>query len=121
MNIVYLNGKLGRDPEIKQINDTQLVSFSIAVEKKGTEGKVTWIDIKAWGKVADSASKALKGSEVVVKGSLAVESWVDKATQANRTKTVVVADSIEVFDVRTVANQKAEPEVPSRVDTDIPF
>ena len=71
-NIQFL-GKLGKNAEVKQVNNTSVAQFSVA-ETVGFGGKKQsiWYDCSLWGKQAESSFTDYlnKGREVVVFGEL---------------------------------------------------
>lgn len=70
-------GNLGRDPELKQVGDTQVASFSIGVRTGKDE--TTWVDCSIWGKRAEVAMQYLKkGSKITVNGSAKVRVYQKK-------------------------------------------
>ena len=70
-------GNLGRDPELKQVGDTQVASFSIGVPTGKDE--TTWVDCSIWGKRAEVAMQYLKkGSKITVNGSAKVRIYQKK-------------------------------------------
>ena len=75
LNRVTLIGNLGRDPQSKQF-DTGTVATRISVacnEYYNDQQKTTWVDVLAWGKLAESMSKNLeKGDHVYLEGKLSV-------------------------------------------------
>ena len=85
-NKVQLIGRLGRDPEVKKIdNDRMLAKFPLATEEvyRNEQGaKVTdtqWHNIVIWGKLAKVAEDYLrKGREVAIKGKLTHRMYEDK-------------------------------------------
>lgn len=85
-NRVQLVGRLGQDPEIKNLeNGRKMAKFSIAINDsyKNAKGEVVedtqWHNLTAWGAVAENAEKILsKGAEVVIEGKLVSGSFVDK-------------------------------------------
>ncbi len=71
---ITAHGRLGRDPELREVNDTRVASFSLA----SNDGKdnTTWLDCQAWGKQADLIKTYFnKGSEIVIAGSLKSRTW----------------------------------------------
>lgn len=85
MNKALLLGRLGKDPETKEINGNQVTKFSLATtekvkDKSGETKELTeWHNIVIWGKLADVAQKYLtKGSQVLVEGKMSYKSWEDK-------------------------------------------
>ena len=77
-NSVQLIGRLGKDPEVKNLSSGKVMAnFSIATSDvyynaKGEKVEDTqWHNIVAWGKVAKIAAEYLKkGQEVAVEGKL---------------------------------------------------
>lgn len=83
-NSVKLIGRLGKAPEVKEINGNKMAKFSIATNeyiilKSGKKREETnWHNIVIWGKQAENAEKILeKGMEVMIDGKLTNRSWVD--------------------------------------------
>ncbi|HRG60269.1 MAG TPA: single-stranded DNA-binding protein [Bacteroidia bacterium] len=85
-NSVRLIGKLGMNPEVKEIgNDKKLAKFSIATTdsyKNEAGEKISetqWHNLIAWGSQAKIAEKYLKkGNEVAIEGKLTSRSYSDK-------------------------------------------
>jgi len=65
---ITAHGNLGKDPEIKDVKDTQVAEFSLAARTGKDE--TTWINCAVWGKRADVVKQYLhKGDKVTVAGS----------------------------------------------------
>jgi len=85
-NRVQLIGHLGKDPEVKAIdNGNKMARFTIATNEtyQNNKGeKVTdtqWHNVVAWGKTAELVEKLLqKGHEVALEGKLENRSYTDK-------------------------------------------
>ena len=77
-NRVQLIGRLGADPETKQVNgDRTLTKFTMATNEtfRNAAGEkieeTQWHSVVAWGKIGEIAGKYLKkGSEVAIEGKL---------------------------------------------------
>ena len=75
-NVVVLQGRLARDPELRQTNTgKQVARFTLAVDRgrKDANGQsqTDWINVIAWERLADFAYKYLsKGQMVNVDGRL---------------------------------------------------
>ena len=100
LNTVFLQGRLGKDPEIRHTQSGKPVaSFSLAVDRdyksQGSDQRETdWIDVVAWGNQAQFVSNYFsKGRVMIVKGRLQVRKWTDTSGN-NRRSTEVVAESI---------------------------
>ena len=65
---ITAHGNLGKDPEVKQVKDTQVAEFSLA--SRTGKDETTWINCAVWGKRADTVMEYLhKGDKVTVAGS----------------------------------------------------
>lgn len=92
LNKILLIGNLGRDPEVRDYQNTKIVSFSLAVNEnyKKANGEAVerteWFRVTFWGgNLADVAEKYLKkGSQVFVEGRLSTNEYTDKEGK-NRT------------------------------------
>lgn|SRR5690554_137727 len=117
VNKVILIGNLGKDPEIRVLeNGTKLARFSIATSESYTD-KTTgerrsitdWHNIVVWRGLADVVEKYLtKGQKVYIEGKLKTRSWQDEAG-ATKYSTEVVADNMTMLSSRaendSVSNQ----------------
>ena len=98
-NQTVLIGRLTKDPEKKQINDMTISSFSIAVDrfykKDDTTQKVTdFINIKAFGKLAEISSQYLtKGKAVLIVGRIQVRNY--EKNNERKWFTEIIADNIQ--------------------------
>jgi single-strand DNA-binding protein len=100
VNKVILIGNLGRDPEVRRLNNGDaVVSFSIACSEswrdKATgerKDRTEWINVvifnDAIGKVAESYCK--KGSKVYLEGQLQTREFTDKDGNQRKTTEVVL-------------------------------
>lgn len=100
-NKVILLGNLTRDPEMRVTpKGTAVTKFGLAVSRKyraadGTEAEdVTFVDVEAWGKQAETINKfCVKGRPLMLEGRLQLDSWEDKATKQKRSKLKVFLES----------------------------
>ncbi len=133
LNKVLLIGNLGKDPEIRNLeNGSMVATFSIATtegykDKSGNwHDQTEWHNIVAWRNLAEVAEKFLKkGSSVYVQGRLRTRTWEDKDGKKHY-QTEVIADEIAAL-TRTpgaFANGNGQP-VSAVADTklggDLPF
>lgn len=99
LNICALQGRLARDPELRQTTTgKQVATFTMAVDRgrKDVNGKsvADWIPVIAWERAAEFAYKWLtKGQMVAVDGRLQSRTYTAK-DGTNRTVLEVVANSI---------------------------
>ena len=115
VNKVILIGNLGKDPEVRTLeNGTKLVRFSIATSESyndkttGERREITdWHNIVVWRGLADVAEKFLtKGQKVYVEGKLKTRSWQDEAG-TTKYATEVVADN---FTMLSPKSENASPQ-----------
>ena len=86
VNKVILVGNLGRDPEVRHLDNGRAVAnFTIATSEtyKNRQGeRVTnteWHNVVLWSPLAEIAEKYLKkGKQVYIEGKLTTRSWDDK-------------------------------------------
>jgi single-strand DNA-binding protein len=86
VNKVILVGNLGRDPEVRYLDNQKVVAqFSLATSEtytdKNGERKVDteWHNVEMWDTLAKIAEKYLKkGSQVYIEGKIRSEHWRDK-------------------------------------------
>lgn len=99
LNICALQGRLARDPELRQTGTgKQVATFTLAVDRgrKDANGKsvADWIPVIAWERAAEFAYKWLtKGQMVAVDGRLQSRTYTAK-DGTNRTVLEVVANNI---------------------------
>ncbi len=105
VNKVILIGNLGKDPEVRYLeNGTVVASFPLATsevytDKSTGDKKVTtdWHDIVVWRGLAEIAEKYLKkGYKVYIEGKLKKRTWQDKEGN-NRYITEVIADEMTIL------------------------
>lgn len=98
INRVTLKGNLGKDPEIRDLNNGDAVaSFSVATteswkDKNGERKERTeWHNVVVWPKILVDMCRTLKkGDTVLVEGKMATRSYEDQAGQKRWTTEVVV-------------------------------
>ncbi len=120
VNKVIVLGRLGSDPETKNISSGNTVcTFSLATSEvwKDKEGqkqeKTEWHRVVVWGKLADVCGKYLaKGRQVFVEGRLQTRSWEDQ--QGNKKYTTeVVATNVQFIGGSPQASSSTNLDSPS--------
>ena len=102
VNKVILIGRVGTDPEVKNVSAQQPVAkLSVATsdtwpDREGKKQERTeWHRVVVWGKLAELCGKYLaKGRQVYVEGRLQTRSWEDQQGQKRYT-TEIVANTIQ--------------------------
>ena len=124
VNKVILIGNLGKDPEVRYLdNGVAVANISIATtenykNRKGDRVSQTeWHDVVLWRGLAEIAEKYLKkGSSVYIEGKIRTNKWVDK-DENTRYKTEILADKLNMLG-RSVNSD--DNNTPSTED-DLPF
>lgn len=99
VNRVILIGNLGRDPEVRRLENGAVVAkFSVATnenykDKSGEwQSQTEWHDVVVWRNLAERAESQLKkGAQVYLEGKLTHRSWQDKDGNNRRTTEVVAS------------------------------
>lgn len=105
VNKVILIGNLGKDPEIRRLdNGVIIASFPLATSEvftdknTGEKKEITdWHDIVLWRGLAEIAEKYIrKGTKIYIEGKLKKRSWQDKEGNT-RYATEVVGDDLTIL------------------------
>jgi single-strand DNA-binding protein len=105
-NKVILVGNLTRDPELRYTpKGLAIAKLGLAVnrvwktETGESKEEVTFIDIDAFGKQAETIGQYLKkGRPILVEGRLRLDQWDDKQTGQKRSKLGVVLEAFQFLD-----------------------
>lgn len=145
INKVILVGNLGKDPEIRHLeNGVSLARFPIATSETYTDRQTNekrtiteWHNVVLWRKLAEIAEKFLsKGKQVYIEGKLKTRQWTDSEGKTRYT-TEIVGDNIQLLgrapqdnqgaqqgtyasqEEKPATNSVAEPDV--NMEDDLPF
>ena len=117
VNKVILIGNLGKDPEIRHLeNGATVANFSIATSEnykdRKTGEKVSqteWHNIVAWRGLAEIAEKFIKkGDKIYIEGKLKTRTWQDKEGN-NRYSTEVITDNLTMLGSTGEPKASSEP------------
>lgn len=109
INNVTLLGRVGRNPEIKDINGVKCATFSLATGEKykdrngNLQEKTQWHNIVAWRATADVCDRFVKqGDQICVLGKIEYRTWeTDKGEK--RYSTDIVAERVELLGSRSAS------------------
>lgn len=129
INKVLLIGNIGKDPEIKQIdNGAKVARFSVATnenykDKSGEwQTQTEWHTVIAWRNLAESVERNFsKGKLVYIEGKLTHRKYEDR-DGVNRTTTEVVAYTVRVLEKKDRIDSNNLPK--DQIDVsegDLPF
>jgi len=107
LNKVMLIGNLGKDPEVRHLeNGSAVASFSVATnesykDKAGEWQNITeWHNVVAWRNLAERVERDFKkGNRVYVEGKITTRKWQDQSGQ-DRYTTEVVAQTLRLLERR---------------------
>ena len=103
-NRVFLAATMTADPEIRQTNGGKTMASMRLADSDSKQNPQTgewersnqiFIDAKCFDKTAEMAQRfGAKGKRFLFEGRIAMETWVDKNTQQDRSKLVLIVDRI---------------------------
>jgi single-strand DNA-binding protein len=80
---LQITGFVGSDPQVRQVGEQNVASFSVAVSRKNRAGEkqTLWVRVNCWNKLADVAAQYVhKGSLVQASAEwLRPSAWVDQS------------------------------------------
>ena len=102
-NKTIIIGHLTKDPELRYTpKGAAIASISVAVNRqwKNEAGEkqeeVSFFDATAFGRTAETIGQYFrKGAPILIEGRLKQETWQDKATNANRSKVVIIVENFQ--------------------------
>lgn len=128
VNKVILLGNLGRDPEVRHLDNGRAVAnFSIATSEvyKNKQGeRVTnteWHNVVLWTPLAEIAEKYLKkGNQVYIEGKLTSRSYEDKEGVTKYITEVVGRDMTLLGGPRNEGSESTSAPSPAAETTEAP-
>jgi single-strand DNA-binding protein len=114
LNKIILIGRIGKDPDVRKLDDGTFASFSLATtgSYKNKAGErienTTWHNIKCFGKQAEFVEKYVtKGLMIVIEGSYLSEKYETKSGE-KRTSYFVKPSDIKFGDNPKEKHQEKE-------------
>ena len=126
MNNITIAGGLGRDAELKYLNNGDpICNFSVA-DSQGRDKPTIWWSCTLYGKRAEALSQYLtKGQSVTVIGSVTEREWQDKEGNKRKSMDVRVSEIALQGGRRDAESQEESRAAPkpaqASIDDDIPF
>ena len=107
MNSITITGNLGKDAELRNLNDgTAVLSFSVA-DNQGKDKPSIWWNCSLFGRRAESLAQYLtKGQQVTVIGTVSEREWTDK--EGNKRKSM----DVRANDIALQGGKREEREAP---------
>ena len=130
LNKCVFLGRMVKDPEVKEVGESKVAGFAIAVDrnyksKKEDAPTADFIPVNAWNKSAEFVSKYFKkGMPIVVVGSLETYSYETENGKRNGFR--IKADEIyfaggKKEDTKPETSSDDGFEFTDSLDTDLPF
>lgn len=128
VNKVILIGNLGKDPEVRALeNGAKLARFPLATSETYTDKNTSekkeiteWHNIVVWRGLADVAENYLKkGMKVYIEGKLRTRSWQDESGAA-KYATEIVADNFTMLSARNESNNASPNAYPTHTPKQSP-
>ena len=97
MNKITIVGRLGQDPQVRQVKDNRVTTFSFAETstRKDQDGNyiTNWYNCTAWGKLGENCAKWLhQGDGATIVGDLLLRKYKDKQNIERMSVDVTVSD-----------------------------
>lgn len=134
VNKVILIGNVGRDPEIRYMQDgTTIANLSLATseqwkDKSGERQERTeWHRVEVFGKTADVVKNyVVKGKPLYIEGQIRTEEWEDKDGNKRKTTKIRVSGPNSRLVLLGSKGDFSAPAAddggsPAEVDDDLPF
>lgn len=103
-------GNLTREPETRYTQSGMAVcEFTVAVNGARKEDPTFYAAVTVFGKTAEACQRYLgKGSQVLVEGRLQTDEWEDRQSGQKRSKTRVIAESVQFIGSRSETQQRGQ-------------
>jgi len=127
VNQIMIQGKVGKNIEVKYAGEMAIGTFSVAVNKwipSKSENKTTWFNVKILGKLAENMqTKIEKGCTVFCRGEMVIENYEHEGVK--KVKTEVLCDWIRVEKLKDTSSGSSDSSDSSSSDdggeNDLPF
>lgn len=123
LNRIIIQGRLGKEPELKEAKGKKYVAVPIAVQRdyKDDNGEniTDWLDACLFGKTAETLSKFFrKGDMVILEGSLQTKLYNGKDDKQRKQFTVMVTS---LYFPRAGAGEKKDLAAEDGSEDNLPF
>jgi single-strand DNA-binding protein len=128
VNKVILVGNLGKDPEVRYLdNGVAVANFSLATTEnyKNKQGErvsqTEWHNIVLWRGLAEVAEKYLKkGSSIYIEGKIKNRKWEDKDGNT-RYNTEILGDNMTMLGTKPSTEETSLKTNTQETNDDLPF
>ena len=117
---MQVTGFVGSEPQVREVGEQRVASFSVAVSRKNGGGKklTLWVRVNCWNKLAEIAEQYVhKGSLVQVTAEwMRPSAWIDQSGTAQASNDIDANRLVLLDRVENGDNGHDEAE-----SSDIPF
>jgi single-strand DNA-binding protein len=136
MNVCYLLGHLGQDPELRHTTNSSVLNIRMATTERFLKDsqwqeRSEWHTVTVWGPRAEALAKLLKkGDKICVEGSLRTRMWESKSGEKHYATDVNASNVILCGSKRGANSEQSDqfanpsgaiPDAAPVTDDDIPF
>jgi single-strand DNA-binding protein len=80
---IQVTGYVGSDPQVRQVGEQSVASFSVAVSRKNRAGEkqTLWVRVNCWNRLSEVASQYVKKGSLIQASSdwLRPSAWTDQS------------------------------------------
>src|SRR5690625_5275709 len=111
LNKTQIIGHIGKDAEVKDFGNNQVINFSVAVTKKWKnkneeeQSKTTWFEVAKWGNNVTLSNYLTKGTQVYVEGEIEADAFV--SSQDGEAKGVL---RLNAFNIQLLGSGRGKPK-----------
>ena len=122
MNSITVAGSLGRDAELKHLNNGDSISVFSVADSQGKDKPTIWWNCTIYGKRAESLNQYLvKGQAVTVVGHITEREYTDKNGNERKAMEIRVNDVMLQGRKQDAAPKPVKEEKADYDDSEIPF
>ncbi|MGL4631853.1 MAG: single-stranded DNA-binding protein [Leadbetterella sp.] len=120
---MQLIGTLGKDAEVKDVDKTKVINFSVAVNQGYGEKKTTlWVDAAKFGDKTAVANYLKKGTKVFISGEPTLVNWTSKTGTSGTSLRLRVNELELLGENKTKQSEDSVSEqIPASSESDLPF
>lgn len=117
LNKTTIIGHIGKDAEVKDFGNNQVINFSVAVTKKWKnkneeeQSKTTWFEVAKWGNNVTLSNYLTKGTKVYVEGEIEADAFV--SNQSGEAKGVL---RLNAFNIQLLGSNRGKSTEDARED-----
>lgn len=120
---MQLIGTLGKDAEVKDVDKTKVINFSVAVNQGYGEKKTTlWVDAAKFGDKTAVANYLKKGTKVFISGEPTLVNWTSKTGTSGTSLRLRVNELELLGENKTKQSEDSVSEqISAFSESDLPF